>query len=143
MSASLLFAQVLPQLPVLLVCLGGLALAFATWSRWPRPALLAVLGFVMHRLNVSVTGMERGTGVSYFPSWMEIAVSLGLVAAGFALFGLAVRYLPIFEESGHGAKEVEAPAWLVARAPEPVRGPMLAGGRLQPLVQPMEKAGDD
>lgn len=61
-------------------------------------ALFAVLGFVMNRLNVSVTGMEGAAGVQYVPSWMEITVSLGLVALGFALFALAVRYLPVFPE---------------------------------------------
>jgi Ni/Fe-hydrogenase subunit HybB-like protein len=61
-------------------------------------ALLAVLGFVMNRLNVSVTGMEAAAGVRYLPSWMEITVSLGIVALGFAAFALAVRYLPIFPE---------------------------------------------
>jgi Ni/Fe-hydrogenase subunit HybB-like protein len=61
-------------------------------------SLAAVLGFVMNRLNVSVTGMERAVGVQYVPSWMEIVVSLGLVGLGFALFALAVRYLPVFPE---------------------------------------------
>jgi Ni/Fe-hydrogenase subunit HybB-like protein len=63
-------------------------------------ALLAVMGFVMNRLNVSVTGMEGAAGVRYLPSWMEVTVSLGLVALGFALFTLAVRYLPVFPEPG-------------------------------------------
>jgi Ni/Fe-hydrogenase subunit HybB-like protein len=61
-------------------------------------SLLAVLGFVMNRLNVSVTGMEAAAGVRYVPSWMEVTVSLGLVALGFGLFALAVRYLPVFPE---------------------------------------------
>jgi Ni/Fe-hydrogenase subunit HybB-like protein len=61
-------------------------------------AFAAVLGFVMNRLNVSVTGMEAAAGVRYVPSWMELTVSLGLVAIGFGLFALAVRYLPIFPE---------------------------------------------
>ena len=61
-------------------------------------AICAVLGFVMNRLNVSVTGMEHAAGMQYVPSWMEINVSLGLVALGFALFALAVRYLPVFPE---------------------------------------------
>jgi Ni/Fe-hydrogenase subunit HybB-like protein len=59
-------------------------------------SVFAVLGFVMNRLNVSVTGMERAAEVQYVPSWMEVTVSLGLVALGFALFALAVRYLPVF-----------------------------------------------
>jgi Ni/Fe-hydrogenase subunit HybB-like protein len=59
-------------------------------------AALAVAGFVLNRLNVSITGLEAGTGVRYFPSWMEIAVTMSIVAAGFAVFGLAARHLPIF-----------------------------------------------
>jgi Ni/Fe-hydrogenase subunit HybB-like protein len=65
-------------------------------------AVFAVLGFVMNRLNVSVTGMEGAAGVQYVPSWMEVTVSLGLVALGFALFAVAVRYLPIFPEPSRG-----------------------------------------
>ena len=60
---------------------------------------LAVLGFVLNRLNVSVTGMERAAGLRYFPSWMEVAVSVGLVAIGFAVFAFAAKYLPIFEDT--------------------------------------------
>jgi Ni/Fe-hydrogenase subunit HybB-like protein len=59
-------------------------------------AALAVTGFVLNRLNVSITGLEAGTGVRYFPSWMEIAVTMAIVAVGFALFGLAASHLPIF-----------------------------------------------
>ncbi len=87
-------------------------------------AVLAVLGFVMNRMNVSVTGMERASGVTYFPSWMEFAVSLALVAAGFAIFGLAVRYLPIFPEGIHPARQAKAPAWLAV----PSTPAFVAGG---------------
>jgi len=75
---------------------------------------LAVLGFVMNRLNVSITGMERASAVAYFPSWVEIAVSLALVAVGFAAFRLAVEHLPIFQQADRSTREVRAPAWLVA-----------------------------
>ncbi len=74
-------------------------------------AFLVVLGFVMNRLNVSLTGMERALGGGYFPSWMEVAVSLALVAAGFGLFGLAVRFLPIFPEAGRHEPAAEAVPW--------------------------------
>jgi Ni/Fe-hydrogenase subunit HybB-like protein len=80
---------------------------------WPRirtsptglvtGATFAVLGFIMHRLNVSVTAVERSSGAHYTPSWMEITVSVGLVAIGFAVFALAVRHLPIFPPHRHGA----------------------------------------
>jgi Ni/Fe-hydrogenase subunit HybB-like protein len=62
---------------------------------------LAVFGFVMHRMNVSVTGMEAAAGVRYLPSWMEIVVSLAIVALGMATFALAVKWLPIFDHGPH------------------------------------------
>lgn len=67
----------------------------ATWL--VTGAFLAVLGFVVNRLNVSVTGMERAAGLRYIPSGMEIIVSLGLVGLGMAAFAILVRWFPIFE----------------------------------------------
>jgi Ni/Fe-hydrogenase subunit HybB-like protein len=52
----------------------------------------------VNRLNVSVTGMERASGIRYVPSVMEVIVSLGLVGIGMAVFALAVNYLQIFPE---------------------------------------------
>jgi Ni/Fe-hydrogenase subunit HybB-like protein len=66
-------------------------------------ALFAVLGFVMYRLDVSITGLERASGVHYVPSWMELWVSVGLVALGMGAFAFAARTLPIFPVHGHGA----------------------------------------
>ena len=71
-------------------------------------SFLAVLGFVMNRLNVSVTGMEGAAGVRYFPSWMEIAVSAGIVAMAMTAFALAVRLLPIFQAEGSGGARAAA-----------------------------------
>jgi Ni/Fe-hydrogenase subunit HybB-like protein len=59
-------------------------------------SLLAILGLVLNRVNVAVTGMERAAGFHYSPSAVEIAVFAGLVALGFSLFTLAVRHLPVF-----------------------------------------------
>ncbi len=67
-------------------------------------SFLAVLGFVVNRLNVSITGMERAAGVHYLPSVMEIVVSLALVATGMAVFAFAVRFFPIFPDSAQAAK---------------------------------------
>jgi c(7)-type cytochrome triheme protein len=75
---------------------------FAT--RWIRrderglffAALLTVMGFIINRLNVAVTGMAASSGVSYVPSWMEFAVTASIVGLGFLLFALAVKYLPVF-----------------------------------------------
>ena len=44
----------------------------------------------------SVTGFEAAQGGAYAPAWSELAVTLMLVALGFAAFGLAVRYLNVY-----------------------------------------------
>jgi Ni/Fe-hydrogenase subunit HybB-like protein len=69
-------------------------------------AVLVVLGFVTNRLNVSITGMETSAGLRYMPKWTEVAVTAAIVAGGFALFGLAAKYLPIFpaEEQPHSSE---------------------------------------
>ncbi len=80
------------------------------WNPWALYAcsVLVILGFVTHRLNVSVTGMETASGTHYMPRWTEFAVTLSIIAAGFAIFRLAAKYLPIFEEEAlHGAGETE------------------------------------
>ena len=84
-------------------------------------ALMVVLGFVMNRINVAITGMDRSSGVHYFPSWTELAVTGSIVAFGFLLFGLAVKYLEVFppgdmKEIALG-KRAELPALAAFRAP--------------------------
>jgi c(7)-type cytochrome triheme protein len=66
-------------------------------------ALLVVMGVVMNRLNVSITGMERSSGGIYIPAFTEVAVTLSVVGVGFLAFALAVKYLPVFPE--HEMKE--------------------------------------
>jgi Ni/Fe-hydrogenase subunit HybB-like protein len=61
-------------------------------------AVCTIFGFLLNRLNVSTTGFVASSGVNYFPSWMEIAITLALVSTGFFIFAMAVRYLPIFRE---------------------------------------------
>ncbi len=61
-------------------------------------ALLIVMGVVMNRLNVSITGMERSSGQIYVPALTEIFVTLSVVGAGFLIFALAVKFLPVFPD---------------------------------------------
>lgn len=60
-------------------------------------AVMVITGFLLNRLNVSVTGLEASSGAHYFPKWTEVSVTLSLVGAGFLFFALAVRYLGVFE----------------------------------------------
>jgi Ni/Fe-hydrogenase subunit HybB-like protein len=60
-------------------------------------AILVIVGFILNRLNVSITGLEASSGAHYFPKWTEVSVTLSLVGVGFACFTLAVRYLGVLE----------------------------------------------
>jgi len=80
-------------------------------------SLMVISGFLLNRLNVSLTGLERSAGVAYLPSWVEVSVTLSLVALGFLLFGLAVKYLRVFPESEEEAPVPELPAAVHLRAP--------------------------
>ncbi len=57
---------------------------------------ITVLGFILNRLNVSITGLENYTQAGYFPKWTEIIITLFLVSLGFALFRLIVKHFPVF-----------------------------------------------
>jgi formate dehydrogenase iron-sulfur subunit len=80
------------------------------WSgrrRWAFAAAIPVVtGVILNRLNVAWIGLLPATGSHYFPSWIEITVVLNLVSFGVVIFGLAARYLPLFEHpdiGGHHA----------------------------------------
>ena len=73
-------------------------------------AVMVIFGFIANRLNVSVTGMEAGSGTHYVPRWTEVAVTLAIIALGFAVFHVIAQYFPIFEdqdrEEAHAAREI-------------------------------------
>jgi Ni/Fe-hydrogenase subunit HybB-like protein len=57
---------------------------------------VVVAGGILNRLNVSIFGHWSYFGPVYFPSWMEIVLSLALVSIGVVVFIAAVKYLPVF-----------------------------------------------
>ena len=57
-----------------------------------------LLGFVTNRMNVAITGMEAASGQHYLPKWTEVAVTLAIIAFGFFVFAICVKYLPIFHQ---------------------------------------------
>ena len=69
--------------------------------------MLILLGFVTNRLNIATTGVENAVGGRYTPRWTEIVITAMFVAMGFAIFGLAARFLPIFPEEEEAHPPVE------------------------------------
>jgi len=79
-------------------------------------AVISLLGFVTNRLNISLIGFETYVGHHYVPKWTEFMVTLMIIALGFALFRLAVEYLPIFPEHKEAATEAAAVAPVFAKS---------------------------
>ena len=73
-------------------------------------AVLVITGFLLNRLNVSITGLEYSAHAHYFPKWTEVAVTLSMVGTMFLCFALAVRYLNVMEPAGaaHAAPGVRS-----------------------------------
>ena len=66
--------------------------------RWA--SVLAVLGVVLNRLNISVVAFNwhLPSADRYFPSWMEIAISLFVVTIGVVIYRFVTTRMPIFYE---------------------------------------------
>ncbi|HSE41119.1 MAG TPA: Ni/Fe-hydrogenase cytochrome b subunit [Acidobacteriota bacterium] len=85
-------------------------------------AVMTILGIIMNRLNVSITGIEAATGARYLPTWTEASVTTMIVASGFVLFSLAVRYLPVFPEKVVEESESKPQIQLLVVLKNPFKG---------------------
>ena len=72
---------------------------------------VTVMGFITHRINVSITALERATATHYVPKWSELAVTVMLIAAAVIVFRWAVLHLKIFP------RQESRSAWMFQQAP--------------------------
>ncbi|HTR82298.1 MAG TPA: Ni/Fe-hydrogenase cytochrome b subunit [Bacteroidota bacterium] len=68
-------------------------------------SILVILGFVANRMNTAVTSMELWPQRTYFPSWQELSIVVGLSTAGFVAFYYVAKNFPVFS-SGHKEEPV-------------------------------------
>ena len=78
-------------------------------------AVILLAGMILNRFNVSWFGIQHPdpitymptfiSAVHYIPSLLEVLVSVGIFSAGILAFGLAVKYLPVFEDEQHPSTE--------------------------------------
>jgi Ni/Fe-hydrogenase subunit HybB-like protein len=61
---------------------------------------MTLLGMVGYRFDLCIVAFARPEGASYFPTWMEFAVTLGIVAAMMLIFIFFVEHLQVCE-AGH------------------------------------------
>jgi len=62
-------------------------------------AIILLVGMILNRFNVSWFGIQRLENLPYFPSLMEVSISAAIFSFGLLVFGLAARYLPLFEDA--------------------------------------------
>jgi Ni/Fe-hydrogenase subunit HybB-like protein len=89
---------------------GTVALPAALLGLFPRirrsqaglltAAGLSAAGVALNRFNVALTAYTGWRDFAYFPSALEIAVTVGLVALAIVAFDLGARYLPVYEHAG-------------------------------------------
>jgi len=60
-------------------------------------SIMVVLGMVYNRINVGGLTMLRTTGDGYFPSWMEISISLGVVSAAVLVFMFFIERFRVWD----------------------------------------------
>ena len=71
-------------------------------------AVIVLLGMILNRFNVSWFAVQHPDPITYLPTFMsqvhylpsltEVLLSIGIFSAGILAFGLAVKYLPVFED---------------------------------------------
>jgi Ni/Fe-hydrogenase subunit HybB-like protein len=61
-------------------------------------SILVLAGFAANRMNTVVTGLEGWPNRTYFPSWQEVAIGLGIAALGFTGFALLSKLLAVLPE---------------------------------------------
>lgn len=67
-------------------------------------ALLTILGIVINRLNITVIGFRWDAATHYFPSWMEIVVTLTVLFVEIWIFRWVINRLPVLREPPSWAK---------------------------------------
>jgi Ni/Fe-hydrogenase subunit HybB-like protein len=58
--------------------------------------VFALIGTFINRLVVTWIGLAEPTPVTYFPSLIEILITVGMIAGGFLVYGIVVRYFKMF-----------------------------------------------
>ena len=81
-------------------------------------AIMVILGLIVTRFAYTLMALSMRPGYgTYFPAWTEIAISVGLIAAGMLVIMLANKFLPVMKhDKGHGESHGEKPAEASASA---------------------------
>jgi hypothetical protein len=86
-----------------------------------------LVGMIINRVNVAFMALDAPAGATYSPHWMEIVLSVAVVAVGVLLFSLATLFLPVLPAKDRKGEIVTPPNW-------PLRSVVLTGFALLALT---------
>ncbi len=72
-------------------------------------SFLTVSGMILYRLSGSVIAVERPAGATYFPNWVEFAISIGIVSGAVLVFLFLTENLKVFGLETIGEEEKVSP----------------------------------
>lgn len=79
---------------------------FAASGRWLLvSSLMVIAGLLINRMNVAIVGITSTYGATYYPHWMEWAITAGIVAAGVLAYLFICSNFPVFTPAHHRAKQ--------------------------------------
>jgi Ni/Fe-hydrogenase subunit HybB-like protein len=67
-------------------------------------SIITMVGIIINRLNVTVIGFKWDAATHYYPSWMEIVVTLAVIFTEIWIFRWIINRMPVLRES---------PSWAV------------------------------
>jgi Ni/Fe-hydrogenase subunit HybB-like protein len=62
-------------------------------------ALIVAAGIVLNRFDVTWFAIKPIAGATYFPSWIEVALLVGVVSGIVVVFALFAHFFPLFSET--------------------------------------------
>ncbi|HEY9113304.1 MAG TPA: NrfD/PsrC family molybdoenzyme membrane anchor subunit [Bacteroidales bacterium] len=68
-------------------------------------AIITMVGIIINRLNVTVIGFRWDAPIHYFPSWMEIVVTLAVIFTEIWIFRWVINRMPVLRDSPSWAEK--------------------------------------
>ena len=70
-------------------------------------SIITMVGIIINRLNVTVIGFRWDAAAHYFPSWMEIVVTMAVIFTEIWIFRWVINRMPVLRESPNWIKDIK------------------------------------
>jgi Ni/Fe-hydrogenase subunit HybB-like protein len=68
-------------------------------------SIIAIVGIILNRLNVSIIAFRWDAAVHYVPSWMEIVITAAIIFTQIWIFRWVIHRMPVLRESPEWARD--------------------------------------